>query len=45
MMRYVIKEKFWFWGDDFYIFDEKEGRSSLLMAKHSHGEISSRFKI
>ncbi len=23
-MRYVIKEKFWSWGDDFYIYDEKE---------------------
>ena len=21
-MRYVIKEKFWSWGDDFYIYDE-----------------------
>jgi uncharacterized protein YxjI len=23
-MRYVIKEKFWSWGDDFYIFDEHQ---------------------
>lgn len=23
-MRYVIKEKFWSWGDDFYIYDEQQ---------------------
>ncbi len=23
-MRYVIKEKFWSWGDDFYIFDDQK---------------------
>ena len=23
-MRYVIKERFWSWGDDFYLFDDQQ---------------------
>ena len=32
-MRYVIKEKFWAWGDDFYIFDENRNKVFLVDGK------------
>ena len=32
-MRYVIKEKFWSWGDDFYIFDEKKRQRFFVDGK------------
>ena len=32
-MRYVIKEKFWSWGDDFYIFDEHQNKVFFVDGK------------
>jgi uncharacterized protein YxjI len=32
-MRYVIKEKFWSWGDDFYIFDENQNQVFFVDGK------------
>jgi len=29
-MRYIIKEKFWAWGDDFYILDENNERAFFV---------------
>ncbi len=32
-MRYVIKEKFWSWGDDFHIFDEHRNQVFFVDGK------------
>jgi uncharacterized protein YxjI len=29
-MRYVIKEKFWSWGDDFYLFDDQQRQAFFV---------------
>ena len=47
-MKYVIKEKFWSWGDDFHIYDENQNPVFFIDGKaFSRGKIretSSRFK-